>query len=820
MKRLLISAFAALAAAAPSAVAQYNTTAGGGTRVDFYDHTGKILHSHYPEQGTVPFSMYRSSDSDLWEVNGSWTMEGMSSISDIRFVRWGQESYPVTVETDSKTPGQPEIKVSYEIVTEDANGRRVPTRAEEGDVKCGSLMRLRIEVPEGYYPVVGYHEEMTGYNLDEALWSYNYAFGPANFVRNNYVAFYNRGVYISSWREFLNNMYGGYGAFSPVEGEPGVWTLDFSMPNEPITLRVSAEKPSSEILKAIETIAMRSLYTQYQDVSFNAPQANGEPYIMQAVGDAFSQDLISGLAMKANFGWELLKKSNLVLQATPWEICFSSVALANFVISQLDRFEGNVTSDEIDVVRARMLVLRSHAYWRLLQIYGSRWQDSNGGEAYCVPLETTFAAEHQPLAKMKDILAQCYADLDQAIAVFTRIPAVSSDILMPGLDVARAVKMRLAMLREDWSTARDLAAAIMTGKTLSTPDDLKAGFFTPTRSWLWGATNGYEIMPGGGETGLYSALYYWAAQSFNTCNGVYPANWQYAPGAIDKDLYLSIPETDMRRRLFAMPDYRNDSPELPTWNDWYNPDNVDSQILTYLRGGSWQSGSSLFASILASAKPTGATDPAFASSGSSSINYIPVQFGAQVKFYASQPTYSLTDAVVFLRVEEVLLSQAEAAYRLGDENMARQLLISLNISRDPSYSCTASGEALLQEIQRYRRIELWGEGHSWFDYKRWNLPIERRMYERNVTSSGNWPSSMSGTVSTSDINGWRYPIPAYAVKENTRIDVSLMNYQGVEYPAAQGNVTSRTSSLRPLPGASAVPVREIVKEPSRSLLAE
>lgn len=804
MKRLLISAFAALAAAAPSAVAQYTP---GSTRVDYYDHTGKIQHSHYPSQNTMPFSMYRSGDG--WCVAGSWATAETPNITNIRFVRWGQESYPFTVETDSEIPGQPEIKVSYEIVTEDANVKRVQTRAEDGDVKCGSLVRLRIEAPEGYYPVVGSHLEMSGYNQGEPFWNYAYALGLSAFVHNNPYAFYSRSVYISSWREMLNEWYGGDGTG---EGEPGVWTFTVTMPNEPITLRVSAEKPSSEILKAIETIAMRSLYTQYSDVGFNAPQANGEPYIMQAVGDAFSQDLISGLAMKTNFGWELLKKNNLVLQATPWEMCFSSVALANFVISQLDRFEGNVTSDEIDVVRARMLVLRSHAYWRLLQIYGSRWQDSNGGEAYCVPLETTFSAEHQPLAKMKDILAQCYADLDQAIAVFTRVPAVSSDILMPGLDVARAVKMRLAMLREDWSTARDLAAAIMTGKTLSTPDDLKAGFFTPTRSWLWGATNGYEIMPGAGERGLY----YWGAQSFNTCNGVYPSNWQYAPGAIDKDLYLSIPETDMRRRLFAMPDY----PKLPTWNAWYNPNNVDSQTLTYLRGGSWQSGSSMFSSILASAKPTGATDPAFARSDSYSTNYIPVQFGAQVKFYASQPYYSLTDAVVFLRVEEVLLSQAEAAYRLGDENMARQLLISLNISRDPSYSCTASGEALLQEIQRYRRIELWGEGHGWFDQKRWNLPIERRLYVSGDTSSGNWPASMSGTLSTSDINGWRYPIPAYAVKENTRIDVSLMNYQGVEYPAAQGNVTSKTSSLRPLSGASAVPVREIIQEPSRSLLAE
>lgn len=787
-KRFLISSVAAIAAVTAAASGFYD---GFGTRVDYFDNTGKIIRSTYPQANAISCALTPVGDD--WRVTTSWIMPNTPDIATMRFVRWGQESYPVNIESDNST-GQPEIKVSYEVLADgETGGNAAPSRTSGTEVKSGSVIRMRIEMPEGFYPRLEKHLEMSGYdNLDFPEWTYTRSFCLADFPGSS--AFRTRVAAYSRYRNDMDNIYGGYGEFKPVEGQPGVWTVDLFMPNEPVTFRVVAEKPSSEILESVCATAMRSLYAQYADVTFNAPVANGEPYIMQAVGDAFSGDYIGGLYMSAGYDWKYLGMTDKIFQATPWEICFSAVTAANFVISHLGMFAGHLSDDEIDVARARMLTLRSHAYWRLLQIYGSRWQDSNGGEAYCVPLETVYSTEYQPLAKMKDILAQCYADLDQAIAIFSRIRPVSSDMLMPGLDVARAVKMRLAMLREDWTTARDLAAAIMDGKSLSTPEDLKAGFFSPSRSWLWSATNGYEITPGGN----FSALYYWSAQANSACNGIYPYSWGYCPAAIDKDLYLSIPESDMRRSLFAMPDQVRGSSLLPTWTSWYDASgSVDVQTLTFSRP-------ELFARFYATCKPEGVVDHAFTNTNTNTNNnYIPVRFGAQVKFYSSEPHYSYTDAVVFLRLEEVLLSQAEAAFRLGEEAVARQLLSDLNTSRNPSYTCSASGDALLKEIQLYRKIELWGEGHSWFDQKRWNLPIVRRQAEIGNPDSGNWPASMGRTVSPSEFNGWRYPIPAYIVRENSLIDISRMNYQGVEYPAA----VRRPSSVAPerLPSVDKTP---------------
>ena len=51
----------------------------------------------------------------------------------------------------------------------------------------------------------------------------------------------------------------------------------------------------------------------------------------------------------------------------------------------------------------------------------------------------------------------------------------------------------------------------------------------------------------------------------------------------------------------------------------------------------------------------------------------------------------------------------------------------VNTYRDPSYVCNASSAAAVQdEVWMQRRVELWGEGLSYFDLMRLNKGIDRR----------------------------------------------------------------------------------------------
>ena len=46
-------------------------------------------------------------------------------------------------------------------------------------------------------------------------------------------------------------------------------------------------------------------------------------------------------------------------------------------------------------------------------------------------------------------------------------------------------------------------------------------------------------------------------------------------------------------------------------------------------------------------------------------------------------------------------------------------------TRVPGYTCDKSGDALLEEIEIQKRIEMWGEGRRLFDMKRRNEDLDR-----------------------------------------------------------------------------------------------
>ncbi len=90
-----------------------------------------------------------------------------------------------------------------------------------------------------------------------------------------------------------------------------------------------------------------------------------------------------------------------------------------------------------------------------------------------------------------------------------------------------------------------------------------------------------------------------------------------------------------------------------------------------------------------------------------------------------------------MRASEMYLIEAEALALFGDEAKAKQVLFELISKRDPSYSLsTNSGQALLEEIRTHKRIELWGEGVTFFDMKRLNEALVRDYAGSNHASHG------------------------------------------------------------------------------------
>ena len=111
-------------------------------------------------------------------------------------------------------------------------------------------------------------------------------------------------------------------------------------------------------------------------------------------------------------------------------------------------------------------------------------------------------------------------------------------------------------------------------------------------------------------------------------------------------------------------------------------------------------------------------------------------FGEELQDYSSvkfrpnegnyeDPTVGAASAFPVMRVEEMYFIEAEAAAHQNSEE-GRQLLVDfMKQYRDKQYTTTLSGEDLVEEIVFQKRVELWGEGLSFFDVKRLNLSVTR-----------------------------------------------------------------------------------------------
>lgn len=101
------------------------------------------------------------------------------------------------------------------------------------------------------------------------------------------------------------------------------------------------------------------------------------------------------------------------------------------------------------------------------------------------------------------------------------------------------------------------------------------------------------------------------------------------------------------------------------------------------------------------------------------------------KFYAPGRTVagqrSVTTDYIYMRIAEMYLLHAEASAKTGDDAAAIQSLTALlnNRMEDTAYLTDLSGQALQDEVYLQTRIELWGEGKSYFAMKRNKATITR-----------------------------------------------------------------------------------------------
>lgn len=454
---------------------------------------------------------------------------------------------------------------------------------------------------------------------------------------------------------------------------------------------------------------------------------NGEGAIMYYYGNMPGNDFQkanrTGMSTYTNQAFHSLIDNGYVV--FPWFYYYKLINNANFILENIDGAEG--AEKDKEYVKAQALTFRAYSFFRLSELYCHRWMDNPAGTDRGLPLRLTTSCDTMPCSSMGDVYKQIYKDLDGAIAYFNSCgrDRKKNEYYKPNINVAYAIYARAALTREDWENAVKYAQLAREGYPLMSNEEyLEGGFNTVNQEWIWGWHDSLE------ENGTTTMTWgnYMASNSGSTNSLLYPS-------AISKELYDRIPSTDVRKKCYLEPK----SSELTTGYYTKTGESV-GPLADRARA---QYGSKLF--------DDGTTRSAI---------YVYMQF----KFQCIQlPGVA---SMCMFRSAEMYYTEAEALWMLGNhEDEIRALLNEVVKPRDPSYNCAVSGAKLLDEIKLYRRFDLWGEGHDWYDYKRWGATISRK----SLAKGGSFHATFAGTFPPDKYNKWTLAIPRKETDYNPAI---------------------------------------------------
>ena len=378
-----------------------------------------------------------------------------------------------------------------------------------------------------------------------------------------------------------------------------------------------------------------------------------------------------------------------------WKYNYNTIHAANSVLkSTMPAIEGGSPSAENYFYAAQSKAFRAYAYFYLAQSYQFTYVGNES--APCVPIlteanEDEAAQNGAPRATVQEVYDQILADLNDAISYLTESGMTPSQVITDksnrffSLAAAYGLRARVNLVMNKWSdAAADAQQAI--AKFSGRPQSIEE-VGTPT---FWNANDPNWML--GIAVATTDRVVTTQICNFPSHMGSFSYGYAAAVGAwkwINHNLYETISDTDVRKGWFL--DENGMSANLSAAQQAYISGNVES---------------------------TGA-DP----------------YGIQVKFGSYQnvlgQTVSASD-IPMMRVEEMYLILAEAQGMTSASTGAATLEQFIKTYRDPEYTCTAASSTELQEeVWRQRRIELFGEGFSFFDLMRLKKGIDR--------IGGGWP---------------------------------------------------------------------------------
>lgn len=397
--------------------------------------------------------------------------------------------------------------------------------------------------------------------------------------------------------------------------------------------------------------------------------------------------------------WELnaYQGQDYVYAQFIWNYYWQQILTTNLTIGAVD-VENATKQNKYYYAAAK--VFRAMLYTDVAQMYeylptdGTEAKSPEGNSVLglTVPIVTESMSEAEarvnPRATHEEMLEFILADLKDAEDYIEAIPESDHSKVMPSLAVLYGVYARAYMWDQDYPNAEKYARlAINAHKGAPTTQaewlSTTTGFNTlGTPSWMWGIQ--YVTEDAQVKTGIVN----WISWMSNEYKSGYTAAEPFV--LIDRALYDKISNDDFRKLTFVAP---KGSP-LAGKENFINRAQLESEMVS----GDYAVKLPAYASL--KIKP----------GKGNMLNYDP----------------ACVVAFPLMRVEEMYLIEAEAAAHQS-ASRGKQLIESfMQTYRYPGYTCSAAGtDGVVDEIFLQKRIEFFGEGVIFFDYKRLNQPVTR-----------------------------------------------------------------------------------------------
>ena len=496
---------------------------------------------------------------------------------------------------------------------------------------------------------------------------------------------------------------------------------------EPMGRDVTSEQKESvyesnpEMLSASVT-GISSMFSVYMNITGSDHDDFGYPALMLGI-DCRGVDMVSPSIGYNWFRTELEWRDCLYTSAISemfWGTLYNQIYAANNVAGAVAE---DTTDPTLQFYLAQAKAFRAFDYFVLAQLYQFTYKGHE--TSLCVPIITdqnanAAASEGTPIATVQEVYDQILADINSAVELLEKSDVKHIDKRYFDINVARGLRARINLVMQNWSAAAEDAQFVIDNSeaTPYTITELQRPAFinAEDHAWLWGViiaetdrvvTSGIVNFPSHMGSLNYG---YASVGAWKWCN---------------KKLYKAIPATDARK-------------------NWFLDENLTSPILNE-------------------------EEQAYILSNNKGEN--PIRPYTQVKYAAyNNEVYTSTNAcdIPLMRIEEMYLILAEAQAMAGNASQgASTLQTFVQTYRDPEYKCTAASAADVQEaVYQQRRIELWGEGLTWFDLKRLNKGANRL--------GGGYPKSAVFNIAATDTR-MNYQIPQVEIEGNLMLDDSYVD---------------------------------------------